>query len=496
MPESAPTKVFSTPRCINAIQQATKLAARHGQSNVNAGHLLLAILADCRSAPSRVMDSMRINRGECIRHLLRELGMAGESSEKSPATSATATTNEKEQTEADIAQSATAPSASQNSVKASLESLTRDLTKMAREGKLQPAIGRNAEIFEIIQVLSRKSKNNVMIVGEAGVGKTQIFEGIALNIAQGGTAADLMPHYRILELNIAALMSGTQYTGVFEEKLLSLLEQLKQDPNTLLFIDEAHLIMGAGATEGDGMNMANLLKPALARGELRCIGATTLDEYRKHIEKDAAFERRFQPVYVDEPGVEETIAILRGLKDRYEAHHGVRILDSALVAAGVLRFPDAVHLVAERARAMQAAVPEGEGAMAAVLGRRVVVDAGEPALDQLLDRRDVDAAVVQVLVEVGRIDAPAMLGGDVNLATEEVRDRAITHVDRVPRHRLRHLVGQNSVQHSGDGTCRTTANPPLREVPQHDCLGVLRLDVAITKAPPVGQDDLNQWGQV
>ncbi len=210
-----------------------------------------------------------------------------------------------------------------------------DLTEKAQQGKLDPVIGRDEEIRRCMQVLSRRTKNNPVLIGEPGVGKTAIAEGLALRIVSGD-CPDGMRDKRILALDVGQLLAGAKYRGEFEERLKSVLREVTaSDGGVILFIDELHTIIGAGAAEG-AVSAGNLLKPALARGELRCIGATTLDEYRKHIEKDPAFERRFQPIFVDQPSVEETVAILRGLKERYEAHHGVRILDSAILAAAQL----------------------------------------------------------------------------------------------------------------------------------------------------------------
>src|SRR5947209_3025207 len=216
-----------------------------------------------------------------------------------------------------------------------LEKYGRDLTKLAAEGNLDPVIGRDEEIRRVIQVLSRRTKNNPVLIGEPGVGKTAIAEGLAQRIAAGDVPEGLKGK-RAIGLDLGALVAGTKYRGEFEDRLKAVLQEIEgSNGQVILFIDELHTLVGAGAAEG-AIDAANLLKPALARGELRAIGATTLDEYRKHIEKDAALERRFQPIFVDQPSVEDTISILRGLRERYEIHHGVRIKDSAIVAAAVL----------------------------------------------------------------------------------------------------------------------------------------------------------------
>jgi ATP-dependent Clp protease ATP-binding subunit ClpB len=242
-----------------------------------------------------------------------------------------------------------------------LEKYTRDITKEAREGKLDPVIGRDEEIRRTIQVLSRRTKNNPVLIGEPGVGKTAIAEGIALRIAKNDVP-ESMQNKRLLALDLASMLAGSKYRGEFEERLKAVLKAIeKESGQVILFIDELHTLVGAGGAEG-AMDASNMLKPALARGELRCIGATTLEEYRKYIEKDAALERRFQPVRIDQPSEEDTIAILRGLKDRYEVHHGIRISDAAIIAAVHLsnryitnrQLPDkAIDLIDEAASALK-----------------------------------------------------------------------------------------------------------------------------------------------
>ncbi|MDH5675553.1 MAG: ATP-dependent chaperone ClpB [Myxococcales bacterium] len=285
-----------------------------------------------------------------------------------------------------------------------LEKYTRDITEAARQGKVDPVIGRDEEIRRVMQVLARRTKNNPVLIGEPGVGKTAIVEGIGQRIAQGDVP-DSLRDKRLLALDLGALIAGTKYRGEFEDRLKAVLKEIEAaQGQVVLFIDELHTLMGAGAAEG-AMDASNMLKPALARGELRCIGATTLDEYRKHIEKDAAFARRFQPVYTGEPSVEDTINILRGLRERYEVHHGIRIQDPALVAASVLsdryisdRFlPDkAIDLVDEAAAEIKMQIDSMPHDIEAVERRSMQLSIEQQAL-----KKESDAASQKRLAEIG-----------------------------------------------------------------------------------------------
>ena len=284
-----------------------------------------------------------------------------------------------------------------------LDQYGRDLTTVAAEGKLDPVIGRDDEIRRVIQVLSRRTKNNPVLIGEPGVGKTAIVEGLARRIADGDVPEGLKTK-RIVALDLGSMVAGAKYRGEFEERLKAVLDEIKQSTGEIItFLDELHTIVGAGAAEG-AMDASNMLKPMLARGELRLIGATTLDEYRKHIEKDAALERRFQPVLVDPPSVEETISILRGLKERYEVHHGVRITDSALVAAAVLsdryipaRFlPDkAIDLIDESASRLRIEIDSMPEEIDELTRKRIQLEIEREAL-----KKETDAVAAERLAGV------------------------------------------------------------------------------------------------
>ena len=295
-----------------------------------------------------------------------------------------------------------------------LEKYGRDLTEVSRSGKLDPVVGRDEEIRRVVQVLSRRSKNNPVLIGEPGVGKTAIAEGLAQRIV-AGDVPDTLKERRLIALDIGALIAGAKYRGEFEDRLKAVLREVSEaEGNIVLFIDELHTIVGAGAAEG-AADAANMLKPALARGELHCIGATTLDEYRKHIEKDSALERRFQPVVVGEPSVEDTISILRGLKERYEVHHGVRISDNAIVAAATLsnryitdRFlPDkAIDLVDEAASRV-----------------RVQIDSMPEELDQL-ERKRMQLEIEREALKKESDEASAVRSEAVELEITELRAKS------------------------------------------------------------------------
>ncbi len=299
-----------TPRAKKVLELAVEEARRFNHSYIGTEHILLGLLKEGEGIAAKVLQDMKIDLGRIQAEIIRLLGDQGRSG---PGGEAQA--GRKSQTPA-------------------LDAFGRDLTQLAREGKLDPVIGREAEIERVIQILSRRTKNNPVLIGEAGVGKTAIVEGLAQAIVKGDVP-DLLLRRRVLTLDLAGIVAGTKYRGQFEERLKSVMKEIRRADNIILFIDELHTIVGAGAAEG-AVDAANMLKPSLARGELQCIGATTMDEYRKYIEKDAALARRFQTILVDAPSVDQTIEIIQGLRDKYEAHHRVKFSDAAVIAAARL----------------------------------------------------------------------------------------------------------------------------------------------------------------
>ncbi|HBW57610.1 MAG TPA: ATP-dependent Clp protease ATP-binding subunit ClpC, partial [Oscillatoriales bacterium UBA8482] len=337
-----PVEIPFTPRAKRIFETAMKEARQMGNNYIGPEHILLGLLQDNEGVASKVLENLGVDRSQVRTEVIRSLGE-----------------------EATVAPGG--GSRSKSTKTATLDEFGTNLTQLAAEGKLDPMIGRQREIERVIQILGRRTKNNPVLVGEPGVGKTAIAEGLAQRIVNNDVP-DVLENKQVISLNMGTLISGTRFRGEFEERLKTIVEEIRTAGNIILVIDEIHTIVGAGSIEGT-MDASNMLKPALARGELQCLGATTLDEYRKYIERDAALERRFQPVMVGEPTVEETVEILFGLRRAYEQHHQLTISDQALYAAATLsdryisdRFlPDkAIDLIDEagsRVRVMNSKVP-------------------------------------------------------------------------------------------------------------------------------------------
>ncbi len=369
-------EIHVSSKLMQTLEVADKEAQKLKDQFISVEHLLLALCDDSKNQAGTILKNLNVTRDRILGVLTKIRGKAQVTSQDPEATYQ------------------------------ALERYGKDLTEMAEQGKLDPVIGRDDEIRRVMQVLSRRTKNNPCLVGEPGVGKTAIVEGLAQRITKGDVPEGLKDK-KLIALDMGSLIAGAKYRGEFEERLKAVLKEVTDSQGeVILFIDELHTVVGAGSSGEGAMDAGNLLKPPLARGELHCIGATTLDEYRKHVEKDPALERRFQTVYVDEPSVEDTISILRGLKERYEVHHGVRIKDSALVSAAVLSnryitdrsMPDkAIDLVDEAAARMRIEIDSMPTELDELVRRMIQLEIEREAL-----RKETDAASKERLEKLER----------------------------------------------------------------------------------------------
>jgi len=402
--------IYLGKRLKDLVEQATRQSKEFKDEYVSSEHLLLALLGKDFGAASRALKDAGVRKDALMKALAEVRGT----------------------------QRVTDPEA--EGKYQALAKYTRDLTELARTGKLDPVIGRDEEIRRSMQVLSRRTKNNPVLIGDPGVGKTAIVEGIALRIATGDVPESLKDK-KILALDLGALIAGSKYRGEFEDRLKAVLKEVEAAAGgIILFIDELHTLVGAGGAEG-AVDAANMLKPALARGDLRCIGATTLDEYRKHVEKDKALERRFQPVFVGEPSVENTVAILRGLKERYEVHHGIRIRDAALVAAARLsdryisgrQLPDkAIDLVDEAASRL-----------------KMQIDSRPDPIDQL-ERQLTSLAIEEQALGKEKDEASAKRLAQVAAEIAELRER-VDQMKTVWQHEKEVIGGLRKLKEEAEG---------------------------------------------
>jgi ATP-dependent Clp protease ATP-binding subunit ClpC len=400
-----------TPRAKRVLELSLEEARQLGHNYIGTEHLLLGLIREGEGVAARVLENLGVDLSKVRTQVIRMLGETAEVSAGGGGGSGGRTKTP------------------------TLDEFGSNLTQMAVDGKLDPVVGRQKEIERVIQILGRRTKNNPVLIGEPGVGKTAIAEGLAQRIATGDIP-DILEDKRVVTLDIGLLVAGTKYRGEFEERLKKIMDEIRQASNVILVIDEVHTLIGAGAAEG-AIDAANILKPALARGELQCIGATTLDEYRKHIERDAALERRFQPVVVGEPSVDETIEILYGLRERYEKHHKLKILDEALIAAAKLAdryisdryLPDkAIDLMDEagsRVRLMNSQLPPAAKELDQQL-RQVLRDKDEAVRSQDFDKagelRDKEMELkteIKAIAQNKKVADVTADGGDMPVVTEE-----------------------------------------------------------------------------
>ena len=440
-----------TPRAKSVIELAVGESHRMGAGYIGTEHLLMGLLREGSNMAVRILRTVGVDPRKMYASVQQKL------SESSPHTVTSGTST---------------PNKENKKTGKTLEEFTRDLTEAARQGKLDPVIGRDKEIQRVVQILSRRTKNNPVLIGEPGVGKTAIAEGLAQRIASADVPEELL-NKKLLSLDLSGMVAGTKYRGEFEERIKNALDEVKKDGNVILFIDELHTIVGAGSAEG-AVDAANILKPALSRGEIRVIGATTLNEYRKYIEKDAALERRFQPVTVGEPSAEDTVAILKGLRDKYEAHHKLTITDEALEAAVSLsrryindRFlPDkAIDLMDEAASQV-----------------RMKAESASPDLKSLEEK----------IAALHREKAEAITAQDYEKAAQ-LRDIEKNYTDQVEieRDNWRRKLSQNRGTVTADDIANVVAGwtgIPVNRLTEDESLRLLRLEETLHQRV-VGQDE-------
>ncbi|MBF2064279.1 MAG: ATP-dependent Clp protease ATP-binding subunit [Calothrix sp. C42_A2020_038] len=413
-----------TPRAKRVLELSLEEARQLGHNYIGTEHLLLGLIREGEGVAARVLENLGVDLSKVRTQVIRMLGETAEVTQGGPSSRTKTPT---------------------------LDEFGSNLTQMATDGKLDPVVGRAKEIERVIQILGRRTKNNPVLIGEPGVGKTAIAEGLATRIANKDVP-DILEEKRVVTLDIGLLVAGTKYRGEFEERLKKIMDEIRQAGNVILVIDEVHTLIGAGAAEG-AIDAANILKPALARGELQCIGATTLDEYRKHIERDAALERRFQPVMVGEPSVDETIEILYGLRDRYEQHHKLKISDEALVAAAKLSdryisdryLPDkAIDLIDEagsRVRLINSQLPPAAKELDKEL-RQILKEKDDAVRSQDFDRagelRDREMEIKAEIRAIAQSKANSTKGegGDEPVVTEEDIAHIVASWTGVPVNKL------------------------------------------------------------